>query len=121
MSLYRDKRQAGANFKTALVDPLAVILASPAFLYLNEPKPGEEKRELNDLELAVRLSYFLWSAPPDDELYQVAKAGKLKNSMALEHQTNRMLSDSKAWHFVSGFTSQWLHMDRLNFFQFNYE
>lgn len=121
MNLYRDRRQAGADFKTALVDPLAVILASPAFLYLNEPKPGEEKRELNDLELAVRLSYFLWSAPPDDELYQVAKAGKLKNSMALEHQTNRMLSDSKAWHFVSGFTSQWLHMDRLNFFQFNYE
>lgn len=121
MSLYRNRRESGDDFKTALVEPMSVILASPAFLYLNEPKQSEDKRELNDLELAVRLSYFLWSSPPDEELYDVARAGKLKNPMALEAQTNRMLQDPKAWEFISSFTSQWLHMDRLNFFQFNYE
>ncbi len=121
MNLYRDGRNTGSDFRNALIEPLAVVLASPSFLYLNEPNPDEEVRELNDLELAVRLSYFLWSSPPDEELYQIAQAGMLKYPMALKRQTNRMLLDPKAWEFVSGFTSQWLHLDRLNFFQFNYE
>lgn len=121
MGLYDDRRAAGDDFRTALIEPLAVVLASPAFLYLNEPNPSEGKRALNDLELAVRLSYFLWSAPPDDALLKVARAGKLSKPKELRRQTNRMLSDPQATEFISGFTSQWLHMDRLNFFQFNFE
>lgn len=121
VSLYRDRREAGDGFRTALIEPLAVVLASPAFLYLKEPQPGDQKRELNDLEMAVRLSYFLWSRPPDTELYEVARKGHLKNPSKLKRQTDRMLEDPKAWEFMSGFTSQWLHLDRLDFFQFNYE
>ncbi len=121
MALYRERLTAGEDYRTALVEPLSVVLASPAFLYLNEPQPGDRKRELNDLELAVRLSYFLWSRPPDDALYQSARSGRLKDPVELRRQTNRLLEDPKAWEFISGFTSQWLHMDRLDFFQFNYD
>jgi hypothetical protein len=121
MGLYQNRRQAGDDFRAALVEPLSVVLASPAFLYLNEPKPSDRKRALTDLELAVRLSYFLWSRPPDAELYKAARSGRLKNPSELRRQTDRMLEDPKAWDFISGFTSQWLHMDRLDFFQFNYE
>ena len=121
VSLYRDRREAGDSFRDALIEPLAVVLASPAFLYLKEPQPGDQQRELNDLELAVRLSYFLWSRPPDAELYKVARNSHLKTPAELKRQTDRMLEDPKAWEFMSGFTSQWLHMDRLDFFQFNYE
>lgn len=121
MALYRERRAAGDDFRTALIEPMSVVLASPAFLYLNEPQPGDQKRELSDLEMAVRLSYFLWSRPPDAELYEVARSGQLKSPAALKRQTDRMLEDPKAWEFMSGFTSQWLHMDRLDFFQFNYE
>lgn len=121
VSLYQDRRKAGDDFRTALIEPLAVVLASPAFLYLKEPQPGDEKRDLTDLEMAVRLSYFLWSRPPDAELYEMARKGRLKNPAELKQQTDRMLEDPKAWEFMSGFTSQWLHMDRLDFFQFNFE
>jgi len=119
LGLYRDRRAGGDDFKQALIEPLAAILATPQFLYLSEPSPGQEKRDLTNLELAVRLSYFLWSSPPDEELYSVARAGALTEPEALRQEVDRMLSDPRAMRFVSGFTEQWLHMDRLDFFQFN--
>lgn len=121
MALYRSRREFGESFEEALKEPLSVILASPAFLYLREPSQNQEKRELTDLELAVRLSYFLWSGPPDEALYKIARQGKLSKPGILTQQTERMLADPKAWEFISGFTHQWLTMERLEFFQFNYE
>ena len=120
-ALYRNRRAEGDSFEDALKEPLSVVLASPAFLFLKEPGQNEEKRELTDLELAVRLSYFLWSGPPDDALYEAARCGDLSKPAGLRHQTERMLAHPKAWEFISGFTDQWLTMDRLDFFQFNYE
>ncbi|MEM7147274.1 MAG: DUF1592 domain-containing protein [Verrucomicrobiota bacterium] len=120
MALYQLERKNGKSFEQALIEPLAVVLASPNFLYLNEPATDDEKRELTDLELAVRLAYFLWSAPPDAELYDLARRGKLKNPAVLKRQTNRMLDDPRTANFISGFAHQWLHMERLDFFQFNY-
>ena len=116
-ALYLAERAAGKRFPQAIQEPLAAILASPGFLYLIEPSPTARGKELNDLELAVRLSYFLWSAPPDEKLLKIAKAGELKSKLAWH--VNRMLNDPKAEEFISSFTHQWLHMERLEFFQFD--
>ena len=120
MKLYVARRELGESFEEALKEPLSVILASPSFLYLSEPTGEGRERRLTDLELAVRLSYFLWSGPPDDELYAVARRGVLRDPQVLRQQTNRMLADPQAWEFISGFTYQWLEMERLDFFQFNF-
>ena len=121
MALYREEVNSGVKRIEALKEQLAIVLASPGFLYLNEPVHGEEQRELSARELAVRLSYFLWSSPPDDELKRLAESGRLKKSKVLAAQVKRMLRDPKADEFVSGFAHQWLHMERLDFFQFNYQ
>jgi hypothetical protein len=82
---------------------------------------GPNKRvPLSDAELANRLSYFLWSSPPDERLLSFAAMGKLKDPKALSTEANRLLADEKVMRFISGFTHQWLHMTRLDFFQFNW-
>ena len=121
LNLYRGQRTLGKSFEEAIKEPLSIILASPSFLYISEPDDQLGKRELTDLELAVRLSYFLWSSSPDEKLLELAHAGELSQPEVLRQQTNRMLSDPKSWEFVSGFTHQWLHMERLDFFQFNFK
>ena len=121
MALYEDDVADGVSPNEALKEQLSVVLASPGFLYLNEPTFGDEHRELTDQELAVRLSYFLWSAPPDETLERIAAEGKLHDASTLARQTHRLLNDPRADAFISGFTHQWLHMERLDFFQFSYE
>jgi hypothetical protein len=117
---YQDRRQQGDSFEVALKEPLAVVLASPRFLYLAEPvADGQRNQTLNDYELASRLSYFLWSAPPDEELLAAARNGKLSDSAALRQQVDRMLRDPKTFDFIVGFVSQWLSMERLELFDFN--
>jgi hypothetical protein len=137
LKLYKARRAMNDTFETAIKHSLAVVLASPHFLYITEPeqiasalqstshsinksKSVQANRELSGLELAVRLSYFLWSAPPDAELYKQAQNGRLKDPKVLRYQTKRMLADPKAMEFVSGFAHQWLHMERLDFFQFSF-
>ncbi|MDF1811019.1 MAG: DUF1592 domain-containing protein [Verrucomicrobiales bacterium] len=120
MALYSRQLKSGSKPREAIKEPLSIILASPGFLYLNEPVFDQKRRELTDRELAVRLSYFLWSAPPDEELLSIASTGNLKDNATLKKQTVRMLKDLKADEFLSGFSHQWLHMERLDFFQFNY-
>ena len=119
VSIFETRRDAGDSFEDALELPLGIILASPGFLYLNEPSDGSERRELNDRELAVRLAYFLWSAPPDRELLDVAGRGEFSNPDILRQQVNRLIADSRSDEFVSGFLHQWLDMERLDFFQFD--
>lgn len=121
MGIYSSQVKSGIKPREAIKEPLAIVLASPGFLYLNEPTFGERRRELTDPELAVRLAYFLWSAPPDAELQELANQGRLKDPAILRQQTTRMLSDPAVDDFVSGFAHQWLHMDRLDFFQFNFQ
>lgn len=121
MGIYSSQVKSGLKPREAIREPLAIVLTSPGFLYLNEPTFGKNRRELTDQELAVRLSYFLWSAPPDAELQNLADQGRLSDSGTLRQQTNRMLRDLRANDFVSGFAHQWLYMDRLDFFQFNFQ
>jgi hypothetical protein len=123
-AIYDNRRAAGDSFEQALELPLAIILSSPGFLYLNEPvsnptNDADERRELSDRELAVRLSYFLWSAPPDQELLDLASRGELSNPDILRSQVDRLITDSRSDEFVAGFLHQWLHMERLDFFQFD--
>ena len=117
--LFKSRRSAGDTFDVAIRTPLSVILASPGFLYLNEPGEETERRKLTDRELAARLSYFLWSAPPDQQLLALAEENKLSESQTLRQQVDRLIADPRADAFVSGFVHQWLDMERLDFFQFD--
>jgi hypothetical protein len=117
--LFEARIQAGDDFQTALKEPLSVILATPRFLYLSEPSSEQTPRPLTAWELATRLSYFLWSAPPDDTLLALARSGELQKPEVLKAQVDRLTASDKLREFVAGFTHQWLRMDRLDFFQFN--
>ncbi|MDB4540123.1 DUF1592 domain-containing protein [bacterium] len=119
VSIFQTRRAAGDTFDLAIRTPLSVILASPGFLYLNEPADESERRELSDRELAVRLSYFLWSGPPDAELLQLAEQNTLHLPETLRAQVARLIADPRSDEFVAGFVHQWLDMERLDFFQFD--
>ena len=113
---YRAERKAGKNFLQAMVDPLAIILSSPRFLYLVNPSTNDTQnnRALDGLSLANRLSSFLWSGPPDQELLELARNGSLLKKSVLLEQTERLLSNARAENFHKGFISQWMHLDRLD-------
>ncbi|MBA4189274.1 MAG: hypothetical protein C0467_14855 [Planctomycetaceae bacterium] len=117
-SLYDTRRTAGTKHSVALKESLAVVLASPMFLYLAEPA-SEKGRPLTDLELATRLSYFIWGAPPDTTLRDLATRGELSKPAVLAAETTRLLDDPRSAGFVNGFVYQWLGMDRLDFFEVN--
>lgn len=117
VELFQTRRTAGEVFDVAIREPLSVILASPGFLYLQEigSQTSDKHRTLSGPELASRLSYFLWSAPPDDQLLDA----DLYKPEVIIQQVDRMLADRKCREFVNGFVHQWLNMSRLDFFQFN--
>jgi hypothetical protein len=121
VQLFETRRNAGDGFEEALKEPLSVVLASPSFLYLDEPSGGEKHRPLDDFELAARLAYFLWSAPPDDELLELAGKAQLQKPSVLAAQVDRMIASERSEEFISGFAHQWLGMDRLDFFQFDFK
>lgn len=121
MMHFKERVAAGEPFIEAIKTPLSIVLASPSFLYIAEHAADKAgKARLSDIELANRLSYFLWSSPPDDALMQLARDGKLSDAAVLSREVDRMLADAKVMRFISGFTHQWLHMVRLDFFQFNH-
>jgi hypothetical protein len=92
----------------AMQDGYAAMMCSPQFLYLQE-KPGR----LDPFGIASRMSYFLWSSMPDEELFAAARSGKLKDSKERSRQVERMLKDTKAEAFVRHFPSAWLRLDKL--------
>ena len=118
-AIFEKHRAAGKPFREALKEPIAIVLSSPHFLYLAEPLGEQDRRKLDELELASRLSYFLWSSPPDDILLEAAKAGELQVPEGRAKQVDRMLTDTRSREFVIAFTHQWLGLERLDFFQFN--
>jgi hypothetical protein len=118
VSMYEGERTAGRSFREAVTAPLAVVLSSPHFLYLAEPTQAQQRRRLDGLELASRLSYFLWSGPPDDALLALAQSGDLHEPAVLAAEVDRMIADPKSRRFVTAFTHQWLGVSRLDFFQF---
>ena len=127
MEIYTDHRQRGADHRAALKEALALVLASPRFLYLVESQPStplpvehqERSGNLSANDLAIRLSYFLWGAPPDRDLRVVASSGALRERSVLKQQTDRLLDDPRSAGFVRPFLHQWLRIDRLDFFRFS--
>ena len=105
----------GVDFESAIRATLQAVIITPSFLLLTErDNPDtDEAFELNDWELASRLSYFLWASMPDDELYELAAAGKLRDAGQLTAQVSRMLADAKADTLGSVFTAQWLGSQHL--------
>ncbi len=112
---YDYARKRGLPHHLAAKASLTAVLASPEFLYLIEkvdPKKGPV-RKLNAYELAARLSYFLWSSIPDDELNKLASQGKLQDPEIFEQQVRRMLRDPKSRELTNSFAVQWLHLNQL--------
>ena len=114
-SLYQKLRTQELPHDTALRMTLARVFVSPAFLYKSEqPAPGKKSAPVSDTELAIRLSYFLWSSAPDAELAALAAAGKLRNPEVLAAQTRRMLADARVRRLAVEFGTQWLHTRDLD-------
>ena len=116
LSFYQMGRKDG-DFESGIRTALEAILASPKFVFRLEQRPpnvaaGQNYR-IGDLELASRMSYFLWSTAPDDELINSAAAGKLHNTAELEKQTRRMLADPRSESLATRFAGEWLHLAEL--------
>jgi hypothetical protein len=109
--------RAGANFDAGIQRGLERILASPSFLFRIEREPANASAgsvyRLSDVDLASRLSFFIWSSIPDDELLTTAIAGKLRQPAVLDQQVRRLLADSRSKALVDNFVNQWLQLGKL--------
>lgn len=115
MRLYEVAAKEGDPYEQAIKLPLKAVLFSPHFLFRieDEPKAGQDIHQLTDHELATRLSYFLWSSMPDEELSRFADAGELRSPGVLEAQIRRMLADARSSALVENFAGQWLMLRNL--------
>jgi Protein of unknown function (DUF1592)/Protein of unknown function (DUF1588)/Protein of unknown function (DUF1587)/Protein of unknown function (DUF1585)/Protein of unknown function (DUF1595)/Cytochrome C oxidase, cbb3-type, subunit III len=115
--LYRQAKADG-GFDAGIEMALSGVLVSPGFLFRVEHDPAgipaDTPYRISDLELASRLSFFLWSSIPDDELLNVAVAGTLHQPAVLEREVRRMLADARSQSLVTNFASQWLHLRNLD-------
>jgi hypothetical protein len=114
LTLYQQGKNSG-GFEVGVSMAIQGLLVSPQFLFRVErdPPKGVPQVRLNDLEIASRLSFFLWSSIPDDELLNVAAAGKLKDPAVLEQQVRRMLADPRSRALVDNFAGQWLFLRNM--------
>jgi uncharacterized protein DUF1592/uncharacterized protein DUF1588/uncharacterized protein DUF1585/uncharacterized protein DUF1595/uncharacterized protein DUF1587 len=119
LGFYNAGRKRG-TFESGIEEALTLVLASPKFLFRAEPDPPQVAAgavyPVSDLELASRLSFFLWSTIPDDELVSVAGQGKLRDPAVLERQVRRMLADRRSKALVDNFAAQWLFLRNLQSF-----
>jgi hypothetical protein len=116
LELYREARTTG-GFDAGIEMALSAVLVNPRFLFRIEADPpgvsANSPYHLSDFQIASRLSFFLWSSIPDDELLDVAERGELKKPEALERQVRRMLADPRSRSLVTNFAGQWLHLRNL--------
>ena len=116
MAFYQEGRREG-NFEQGIENALARILTDLEFIYRIEAEPPNVKQgetyRVSDIDLASRLSFFLWSTIPDDELIRVAGQGKLRDPVVLEQQVRRMLTHPKAEALAVNFAGQWLNLRGL--------
>ncbi len=117
MSFYKRTRQSGGSFDDGIRSGVARVLSSPYFLYRIESDPPGARagvaHPVTDVELASRLSFFLWSSVPDEKLLDLAAAGRLRQPEVLTAQVHRMLSDDRSDALVDNFTGQWLQLRNL--------
>ena len=114
MDFYLAGRDEGGDFNSGIEAALQRILADPEFIYRGEREPGGlaagTSYRISDLELASRLSFFLWSSVPDDALIDLAAQGRLQDPAVLDEQVRRMLADPRSDALISNFTGQWLNV-----------
>jgi Protein of unknown function (DUF1592)/Protein of unknown function (DUF1588)/Protein of unknown function (DUF1587)/Protein of unknown function (DUF1585)/Protein of unknown function (DUF1595)/Planctomycete cytochrome C len=117
LETFYQKGRSSGSFDEGIEQALARILVDPRFVFRFERDPENavagKPHRITDLELASRLSFFLWSSIPDDELLQVAQAGKLHDPAVLEEQTMRMLADPRSRSLATSFGAQWLYLREL--------
>ncbi len=113
LGFYQSIRPDFPTFVEAIRETLAMVLIQPEFLYRIEPS-SVDKRQVTDIELASRLSYFLWSTMPDEHLMELASAGKLHEPGNLIQEVNRMLADRRSQRLVEQFTDQWLGLNMID-------
>src|SRR5262249_10174020 len=113
VKIVRDALDKKLPFHEAMLLGYKAALCSPHFLFLTEPV-ADRSAALDDHAVAARLSYFLWSSLPDEELRQIADKGELKNPVALHAQVERLLKDPKASRFTANFAGQWLDLRNIN-------
>src|SRR5262249_39393026 len=117
MAFYRAGRE-GRTFDAGIQEALQAMLVSPDFLFRVEQDPPHAATgaayHLYDYDLASRLSFFLWSTVPDDELLQLAGEGKLQDPAVRRRQVERMLADPRSQALVSNFAGQWLYLRNLS-------
>jgi hypothetical protein len=116
MTFYQEGRKGG-DFETGIQTALARVLVAPRFIYRIEEEPAAVPAggvyRVSDLELASRLSFFLWSSIPDDELLDLASKGRLRDTATFQRQVKRMLADPKADALIKNFAGQWLYLREL--------
>jgi mono/diheme cytochrome c family protein len=116
VAFYKQGRARG-DFETGMQEALARLLIAPRFLYRTEQEPAAvavgASYRISDSELASRLSFFLWSSIPDEELLDLAAKNRLRDPATLQRQVKRMIADSKASAFVENFAGQWLYLRDL--------
>jgi hypothetical protein len=116
MNFWREGRRQ-RDFDRGVQVALQRVLASPKFVFRAEREPAQlpagRAYRLSDLELASRLSFFLWSSIPDDDLLEAATRNRLRDPAVLERQVRRMLADAKSERFVANFAGQWLYLRNL--------
>jgi cytochrome c551/c552 len=117
LTFYQQEKARTGNFEAGIEMALRRILADPEFIFRFEPMPAgvaaQTPYRIADTELASRLSFFLWSSIPDEELLTLAIDGKLHQPAVLDKQTRRMLADAKARALVTNFANQWLYLRDL--------
>ncbi len=117
LGFYQQERNKGGSFEAGIELGLRRILADPEFVFRFEPPPANvasgQPYRITDTELASRLSFFLWSSIPDDELLNLAIQGKLHQPAVLERETRRMLADDRANALGANFAGQWLYLRDL--------
>ena len=116
MTFYREGRKQG-DFENGIQVALARVLVAPRFLYRTEEEPANVAAggiyRISDFELASRLSFFLWSSIPDDQLLDLAAKGRLRDTATLQQQVRRMIADPKADALIANFAGQWLYLREL--------
>jgi hypothetical protein len=117
MAFYRQGRAEG-DFELGITVALTAVLTNPKFLFRVESDPEKAPPggvyRISDLELASRLSFFLWSSIPDDELLDAAVQGKLSQPGEIEKQTRRMIADRRSFNLATNFAGQWLRLRNLD-------
>ncbi len=116
VDLVKSELAAKEKFRDAMKSAMLAILCSKSFLFLAEGDESRDRQTLTDWELASRLSYFLWSTMPDEELFRLAEQGKLHEKEILRKQVARMLADPRAARFADSFASQWLQLKKVGRF-----